>query len=127
MRVLRPLFFVVLGILLAGGVARAIGGLTMDNIIPKVWGYPDIANSPAKVACSTTSARTATSVAPYTMVRAFCTVDAFLKPGDTSVTATTSDLPVTAKVPEVINVGNNARVACILSAGTGDCYFHVLK
>ena len=55
--------------------------------------------------------------------RLWSSVDCFVKLGASSVTCTTSDSPLTAKVPEYFKTGEaNLYLAGIVSSGTGTLF-----
>jgi hypothetical protein len=90
--------------------------------------------SSATIAASTTSARAALPISSDALsgsrsqVRLLHvlgdTVLAYIRFGDSTVTATTADLPIGNRFPEIFTIPDGAtHVAVILSSGTGN--FHV--
>jgi hypothetical protein len=74
------------------------------------------------LALSVATARTA-ELAPG-VYRIWASVDCFVKFGDSAVTATTSDMPLTAKLKEDhVLLATLSHIAGIVSSGTGVLFF----
>ena len=58
--------------------------------------------------------------------RLWSSVDCFVRFGGSAVEATTSSVPLTAKVPEVFHVYDNSYIAGIVSSGTGTLFISEL-
>ena len=82
---------------------------------------------PKTVSLSTTSAVSAALSSTIDCVRVWSSVDSFIRFGGSSVVATTSDHPLTAKVPEIMQLNGNAYIAGIVSTGTGTLFISPLE
>lgn len=79
------------------------------------------------VSMSVASARS-TILEPNTLYRIWSSVDAFFQPGDNTVTATTSHIPITAKTDTLhATQEDNLYIAAIVSGGTGTLFITKLK
>lgn len=61
------------------------------------------------------------------LVRIWTSTDAFIKIGQGAVDATTSDMPITAKVAEYFEVRQGDKVSAIQQSGNGTLYVTELK
>lgn len=101
---------------------------TQGSVIAQgIAGYPDLANSPAAVTTSGTSARTAADIPNYTTIRIYCTIETYFNLGGSTVTATTSNPRVAAGLPEVFSMGPYTRIAFITGGSAGSCDVTVLR
>jgi hypothetical protein len=74
--------------------------------------------SPQIISLSVVSARTSAALHNET-VRLWASVDCFVKFGDETVEAITTDHPLTARTPEDFDMSQMTHVAGIVSSGTG--------
>lgn len=98
-------------------------------IVRGLVGFPNETASPAPVATTAASARTATDVPKESYVRIVCTAKTFFRFGDATVVATLNDAYLLANVPEVFNMGSFARRIAFINeaAGTGTCKVTVMQ
>jgi len=86
-------------------------------------------SQPITVSLSTVTANN--SASPLTniprTIRLWSSVDCFIRVGGASVEATTSDHPLTARVPEVFDLGTQQYIAGIVSTGTGTLFISELE
>lgn len=83
---------------------------------------------PQLVSLSTTTNLNSTNLnSGADSVRLWASVDCFIRFGDASVVATTSDHPLTAKLPEVFQLDGAIRIAGIVSSGTGTLFISVMQ
>ena len=84
--------------------------------------------SPTTVSLSTGSNLNSTALAgTLRLVRLWASVDCFVKVGGSSVTAATTDHPLTAKIPEIFHLDASEYVAGIVSSGTGTLFISELS
>lgn len=74
-----------------------------------------------KQAAGTSAATTAAFTTPTRCVRIASDVDCFIAVGP-NPTATTSDMPVFSKQPEVIAIADGDKISVITATGTGSLY-----
>ena len=83
---------------------------------------------PQTVALSVTTAVNGSNLSSTAdCVRVWASVDCFIRFGSGSAVATTSDHPLTAKVPEVFQLDGASRIAGIVSSGTGTLFISVMQ
>lgn len=83
---------------------------------------------PKTVSLSVTTAASTELNPTSDCVRIWATVDCFIRFGATgSVVATTSDHPITAKVPEVFQLDGGKFVAGIVASGTGTLFLSEMQ
>lgn len=84
---------------------------------------------PQVVALSASSAVSTILVSPQSVIRIWSSVDCFIQFGaDGTVTATTSSHPMTAKIPEIFQIGpNNNFLAAIVATGTGSLFISLYQ
>lgn len=83
---------------------------------------------PQTVALSTSTNLNSTNLTPSSdCVRVWSSVDCFIRFGDATAVATTSDHPITAKVPEVFQLDGATRIAGIVSSGTGTLFISPMQ
>jgi len=84
--------------------------------------------APITVALSTSTNLNATALTgTLRLVRLWASVDCFVKVGGSSVTAATTDHPLTAKIPEIFHLAASEYVAGIVSSGTGTLFISELS
>ncbi len=84
--------------------------------------------APTTVALSTGSNVNATALSSsLRLVRLWASVDCFVRVGGSSVTAATTDHPLTAKIPEIFHLDSSGYVAGIVSSGTGTLFISELS
>jgi len=81
---------------------------------------------PQTVSLSTVTARSNTLNSTLGAIRVWSSVNCFIRFGDSTVDATTSDHPLTAEVPEVFETTGSTHVAGIVSSGTGTLFISIL-
>lgn len=85
------------------------------------------AGQPKLVSLAVTTARSAALSSTVDMIRVWASVDCFVRAGGASVDATTSDHPLTAKVPEILQLNGATNIAGIVSSGTGTLFISELS
>lgn len=84
---------------------------------------PSLANT-ANISATTSSARVAIPAGGQSVrVHNAASVAVFIQFGDSSVTATTSHMPIPAGGVETFNEGGATHVAAITASGSGTIYF----
>lgn len=108
----------IIGYLDASGKFHTVGGLTPLPTTP--------ACAPAATQIITVTGTTARSTPSFgsttVSVELTPTVDMYVKFGDTSVVATTSDVRLNAGIVYTYKIGTNVRVAAIRDSSSGSLY-----
>lgn len=86
------------------------------------------AGGPQTLSLSGVSAVSSALTSTQDSVRLWSSVDCFVQFGiDATVVATTASHPMTAKIPEIFQIGNNHFLAAIVSTGTGTLFISPLS
>ena len=99
-------------------------------------GLPNIEGSVAQimgwgtvqtVAISSATARSTALTAGVKAVRLWCDVDIHVAFGGSGINATTSDAPMTAKIPEIIAIVDSSFIAGIRQSGANDGTLYIVE
>ena len=102
-----------------------MNGARLINRTAAAIGTPDFSDH-QKVDLSIISNKT-TVLSRHEVYRIWSSVDCFVRLGDSTVTAATTDMPLTAKIDNYWTIDLNFYIAAIVSAGTGALYITRVK